>query len=158
MNEQEDYFRFSKNGAVHTLSDRIPFKWSALLVWTSGSFFIPIYFLGFAVGIFVGTLTLIGYLLYRFAAWIYYSEIEIDVKSGKMKRCKKILNRTQKIELITDKFNEKGFEYKELQRSGKTKFLLSYRTHKNHELLLLKNKTDKEFVENYIKEIITVLN
>lgn len=158
MNEHEDYFRISKNGDVHTLSDRIPFKWKELIVWTSASFIFLIYFLGFGVGIFVAFLTLIGYTFYRFASWIYYSEVEIDEKSGKMIRLKKILERTQKTDLITDRFDPNGFEYSELNRSGKNKFLMSYRTHKNHDLLILKSKTDKELIEKYIAEKITVYN
>ena len=158
MNEQEDYFRISKNGDVHTLSNRIPFKWKELLVWTSTSFIFLIYFLGFGIGIFVAILTLIGYIAYRFASWIYYSEVVIDEKSGKMTRLKKILERTQKADLITDRFDPNGFDYTELNRSGKNKFLMSYRTHKNHDLLILKNKTDKELIEKYIAEKITVYN
>lgn len=158
MNEHEDYFRISKNGDVHTLSDRIPFKWKELLVWTSTSFIFLIYFLGFGVGILVAILTLIGYIAYRCASWIYYSEVVIDEKSGKMTRLKKILERTQKADLITDRFDPNGFEYSELNQSGKNKFLMSYRTHKNHDLLILKNKSDKELIEKYIAEKITVYN
>lgn len=158
MNEHEDYFRISKNGDVHTLSDRIPFKWKELLVWTSTSFIFLIYFLGFGVGILVAILTLIGYIAYRCASWIYYSEVVIDEKSGKMTRLKKILERTQKADLITDRFDPNGFEYSELNQSGENKFLMSYRTHKNHDLLILKNKSDKELIEKYIAEKITVYN
>ncbi|WP_396637401.1 hypothetical protein [Maribacter sp. R77961] len=156
MNEHEDYFRFSKNGDVHTLSNRIPFKWTELLIWSSASFIFLIYFLGLGVGIFVAVLSLIGYTFYRFASWIYYSEIEIDEKSGKMTLLKKLLNRTQKMDLITDKFDPNGLEYSELNRSGKNKFLMSYRTHKNHDLLILKNKSDKELIEKYIQEKIKI--
>ncbi|NAY91076.1 hypothetical protein GTQ34_04010 [Muricauda sp. JGD-17] len=158
MNEHEDYFRISKNGQVHTLSDRIPLKWQGLMIWTSSSFIILTLIVGVGVGLFVAILTFIGYLFYRFASWIYYSEVKIDEKSGKMTRLKKILERTQKTDLITDKFDVNGFEYSELNRSGKNKFLMSYRTHKNHDLLILKNKSDKEAIEKYVAEKITVYN
>lgn len=152
MNEKEDYFRISKSGTIHTLSDRIPLKWKELMIWTFASFFILVYFAGILAGLIVAILTLIGYTLYRFASWIYYSEIQIDEKNGKMTRLKKIINRTQTTELITDKFDSKKFEYSELTRSGKTKFLMSYRTHKNHELLILKNETDRKLIDTYIRE------
>jgi len=158
LNENEDYFRISKNGDIHTLSDRIPFNWKELMIWTSASFIFLIWFLGIGVGIFVSILTLIGYTLYRFASWIYYTELKIDEKSGKVTRLKKILDRTQKMELIAEKFDPNRFEYSELTRSGKTKFLMNYRTHKNNELLILKNKADKELIEKYIAEKITVYN
>lgn len=157
MNEKEDYFRISKNGHVHTLSDRIPFNWKELLVWTSTSFIFLIWFLGIGIGMFVAILTLIGYMLYRFASWIYYSELKIDEQSGKITRIKKIFDRTQKTELIADKFDINRFEYSKLTRSGKTKFLMNYRTHKNNELLIIKNKTDKKMIEKYIAEKIIVL-
>lgn len=155
MNEREDYFRISKNGHIHKMSDRIPFNWKELMIWTSASFIFLILFLGIGVGIFIAILTLIGYTIYRFASWFYYSELIIDEKSGKITLLKKILDRTQKTELITEKFDPNRFEYSELTRSGKTKFLMNYRTHKNNELLILKNKADKELIEKYICEKIT---
>ncbi len=158
MNENEDYFRISKNRNIHTLSDRIPFNWKELMIWTSVSFIFLIWFLGIGVGIFVAILTLIGYTFYRFASWIYYTELKIDEQTGKITRLKKILDRTQKTELIANKFDPNRFEYSELNRSGKTKFLMNYRTHKNIELLILRNKTDKELIEKYIAEKITVYN
>ncbi|TXD80805.1 hypothetical protein ESY86_19915 [Subsaximicrobium wynnwilliamsii] len=158
MNENEDYFRISKNGNIHTLSDRIPFKWKELIGWTSASFVFLIYFFGFGIGIFIAILTLIGYTSYRFASWIYYTELLINEKTGNMIRLKKLFDRVQKTELITEKLNPNRFEYSELKRSGKTKYLMNYRTHKNNELLILKNKTDKDIIEKYIAEKITVYN
>lgn len=158
MNEREDYFRISKNGDIHTLNDRIPFRWKELMVFTSTSFIFLILMFEWFVGIFIALLTLICYFLYRFASWIYYSEIKIDERSGKITRLKKILDRTQSTELIAEKFDPNRFEYSELTRSGKTKFLMSYRTHKDNELLIIKNKTDKELIEKYITEKITVYN
>jgi len=158
MNEKEDYFRISKNGDVHILSDRIPLNWKELIIWTSASLIFLIFMLGWLVGIFIAILTLIGYSFYRFASWIYYSEVKIDEKSGKITRLKKIFDRIQKTELITDNFDPNRFEYTELTRSGKTKFLMNYRTHKNNELLILKNETDKNLIKKYITEKITVYN
>ena len=156
MNENENYFRISKNGTIHTLSDRIPFNWKEMMIWTSTSFIFLIWFLGIGVGIFVAILTLIGYTFYRFASWIYYTELKIDEKSGKITRLKKILERTQKTELIADKFEPNRFEYSELTRSGKTKFLMNYQTHKKNELLILRNESDKEIIEKYISEQIKI--
>ena len=152
MNENEDYFRISKNGNVHTLSDRIPFRWKELMIWTSTSFLFLIFLLGVWAGILVAILTLIGYMFYRFAASIYYSVLEIDEQSGRMTRTMKFLDRVDKEELITDKFDPNRFEFSELSRSGKSKFLMNYRTHKNNELLVLKNKKDKEFIQKYISD------
>lgn len=152
MNEKEDYFRIHKEGHLHTLSDRIPFKWKELLLFSSTSILFLFLWLGWLAGFYVSLLTTIVYMFYRFAAWIFYSEIQIDERSGKMTRKRKLLNKVQKVELITDKLNPNRFEFSELSRSGKTKYLLNYRTHKNNELLILRNRKDKEIVENYINE------
>lgn len=109
MNEKEDYFRISKKGHIHTLSDRIPLNWKELMIWSFASFLFLIYFIGLLAGLIVATITLIGYTLYRFASWIYYSEIQIDEKNRKMTRSKKIFDRTQKVDLITVKFNPNRF-------------------------------------------------
>lgn len=158
MNEQEDYFRISKEGHVHTLSDRIPFKWKELIIFTSTSLIFLILSFSWFVGIFIVVLTLICYTLYRFSSWIYYTELKIDEKNGKITRLKKILDRTQKTELIAEKFDPNRFEYLELTRSGKTKFLMNYRTHKDNGLLILRNESDKELIKKYIAEKITIYN
>lgn len=153
MNHKGSYYKISKNGNVHTLSDRLPFNWKELFIWTAASSVFLIWFLGIGLGIFVAALTSIGYILYRFTAWIYYSELKIDEKTGEVTYLKKILEHTQKTELLTNKFDSKRLQFSELTRSGKTKFLMNYRTHKNYELLILNSKKDKEFIEKYITQI-----
>ncbi len=157
MNEKEDYFRILKNGNIHILSDRIPLNWKEVIFTPLSTFFVSfLLFSHWLIGILIGLLTAIGYTLYRFGAWVYYSEIQIDEKSGKMTLVRKILERTQKIDLITDKFEPNRFEFSEINRSGKNKFLMTYRTHKNYDLLILKNKLDKTTIEDYIKKEIKI--
>ncbi len=157
MNEKEDYFRILKNGNIHILSDRIPLNWKEVIFTPLSTFFVTFLLFGhWLIGILIGLLTAIGYTLYRFGAWVYYSEIQIDEKSGKMTLVRKILERTQKIDLITDKFEPNRFEFSEINRSGKNKFLMTYRTHKNYDLLILKNKLDKTTIEDYIKKEIKI--
>ena len=158
MSQKEDYFRISKKGHIHTLSDRIPFLWKELMIFTTANFIFIILFFGRFFGVFIAIMSLICYTVYRFASWIFYSELNIDEKSGKIIRLKKILDRTQKTELIAENFGPNRFEYLELTQSGKTKFLMKYRAYKNHELLILRNNADKEFIEKYIIEKITVYN
>ena len=126
MNENEDYFRFTQDGTVHKLSDRIPFRWKELVIWTVGSFTLLFIFLG-GVGIYVAMLTLVGYALYRLAAWFYFTEIYLDTESKKMIKMKKLLDRSRGYEVITEKFDPANFEFKELVRSGKTKYLFNYK-------------------------------
>ncbi|WP_431127037.1 hypothetical protein [Flagellimonas flava] len=155
MNENEKYFKISKSGHVHTLSSRTPFKWKELMIWTSASFVFLLIWTGWLAVLLITILTSVGYMLYRFAAWVFYAELKIDEKSGKIIRLKKFLDSVQKEELIAENFDPNRFEFTELIRSGKTKYLMSYRTHKNNELLILRSRADKESVQKYILEKIS---
>lgn len=158
MVEEKEYFSISKHGDIHTLSDRIPFKLKELIVVNSASFLFLFFFFGIGIGIFISVLSLLFYIVFRFASWIYYTELKIDQQTGNIIRLKKILDRTHKTELICKTYNLNRFEYKALTRSGKTNYIMSYRTHKNHALLILKNKEDKERIKKYITEEISVYN
>ncbi|UAB82282.1 hypothetical protein INR76_05850 [Marixanthomonas sp. SCSIO 43207] len=80
MNDHEEYFRISRNGHVHILNNRIPFRWKEMIIFTTASFIFLILMFGWFVGLFIAILTLICYTLYRFASWIYYTELKIDKK------------------------------------------------------------------------------
>lgn len=151
----EDYFKIYKNGHIHTLSNRIPFKWKELLAFSSVSLIMLLLLVGWLTATLI---TIIGYTIYRFASWIYYSEIQIDEKNGTIIRLKKLFNQIRKEELITNQFNPNRFEYLAIVRSGKTKFVLNYKTHKNNELLILKNEEDKNLVEKYLAEKVIFKN
>ncbi|RTL11587.1 MAG: hypothetical protein EKK56_08285 [Flavobacteriaceae bacterium] len=158
MEIKEDYFRICKKGNIYIISDRIPFIWKEMLIWNLPTFLGLLYVFGPIVGVYIFILTLFFYILFRFASWIIYTEIQINIESGEMIKVKKIINNTQNINLITNKFDSSKFEYTELNRSGNIKFLMNYKTHKNNELLILRNKTDKEFIEKYIVEKIIIKN
>jgi hypothetical protein len=163
MEIKEDYFRIHKKGNIYVLSDRIPLKWKELMLWSITTFFGLMAFYMFnrlklIIAILIFVFTIIPYIFFRFASWIFYTEIQINIESGEMIKVKKIINKTQNINLITNKFDSSKFEYTELKRSGNTKFLMNYKTHKNNELLILRNKTDKEFIEKYIVEKIIIKN
>lgn len=153
MREHEDYFNISQKEHIHVLSDRIPLRWEELFIWTSASFFILIAFVGPFIGLLIGILTLLGYILYRFASYIVYFELLINTKSGEMIRLQKVFNHTQRKELITTNFDASKFEYIALNRSGEQKFVLRYKTHMNHDLLIIRNEEDKNLIEQYIQEI-----
>lgn len=158
MNEREEYFRLTKKNDVHILSNRIPFKWNELLVWSSASFIFLLIWTGWLGALLIAVLSTLGYGLYRFSAWVFYSELVIDLKSGRVMLLKKLLGKTQNEQLITENFDPSRFEFTALTRSGKTKYLLSYRTHKSHELLVLKNQLDRDRIKKYFSEEKTMLS
>jgi len=137
MNENEDYYRITKKGDIHILSDRTPLKLKEILILPTSTFllFLPI---NWIVGIVVSIL------------WFYFSEIHINEKTREIIHYKKLLNKTKSVNTISKKFNSSFFKFSALNRSGKTKFLMSYVTHKDHDLLILKNELDKNIVLKYI--------
>ncbi|MBW1294279.1 hypothetical protein [Aquimarina litoralis] len=158
MNEKEDYFFISKKKSIHVISSRTPIKWKELLVWSFSSFFFLVYFTGLLAGLIIAILTTIGYTMYRFAAWIYYTEIQINEDNGSILQVKKILGQTRSVVLIADTFDTARFEYIPLNRSGKNKFLMRYKTHKDNDLLILKNKTDRDILKDYMEKDIRISN
>lgn len=156
MNEKEDYFRFSQSGHIHTLSDRIPLNWKQVLILPISIFILLLFITGWLVGLVIGVISGVGYLFYRFASWIYYTEIKIDTKYGRIIRLKKIFSKIVSKELITDNFDSNRFNFVELTRSGKTKFSMNYKTHKIHNLLIIRSIEGKNKIEQYIAKKIIV--
>ena len=50
MTKNDSNISFSKNGHAHVLSNRIPFRWKELLVWTTTSFIFLIVVFGWLIG------------------------------------------------------------------------------------------------------------
>ena len=158
MNEKEQYYSFTKHNNIHILSDRMPFNWKEVLIFTVTSFTFLIWFMGFLIGIYIFLLTQLGYILYRFSSSIYYTEIHFNEKTKRMVKLKKLFNSVKNSELIANSFDNNNFDFIELTRSGKTKYVLNYKTHKNNELLIIKNIDDKKQIENYIINNFTFSN
>lgn len=155
MDEIRNYFSIWNEGNVHIISDRIPINWKEIAILPISSFLILVFIIGWLGALVVGILSAVFYTLFRFAAWFYYSETHIDVRAGKIKRIKKILDTTRREEIISNTIDPDNFSFIELNRSGRVKYLLRYRTHKENDLLILKNLEDKNFVQSYIsKEVV----
>ena len=152
MNSGEDYFRFLQHGHIHTLSDRIPLHWKQILLIPLSIFVILGILMGWIVGAVVGIISAVGYLLYRAASWMYYSEVQFDTKTGRLVQYKKLFNKTKSSDIITEKFDPGNLEFIDVSRSGKKKFALNYKTHKDNILLIIKGESDKSVIEKYIRE------
>lgn len=48
------------------------------------------------------------------------------------------------------------FVFTEVSRSGKTTYVFGYKTHKVHDLLILKSKSDKELLNSQLKQLPTI--
>lgn len=151
MNENEDYYRFHKRGDLHVLSTRIPFKGSDLII-APLSVGIPLMaFLGWFQGIIAGLLTFVVYGGYRYAASLHYHELHIDSASGNVRWVKMKKNNVIESVAIDDQFEISKIIFEEMTRSGSTKYLLRYRTHKDHDLLVLKTAKDRDAITDYLR-------
>lgn len=90
-------------------------------------------------------------MFYRFAAWFFYSEIQINEHTGQMEWQKKLLSNIKSSEVVTEQFDIERFEFVELSRSGQTKFLMRYLSHKPYDLLILKDVDDKNKIKKYLQ-------
>ena len=147
MNEKEVNFQISKEGDKIVISSRVPFKWKEILVIGPLSFVILILMFGWFVGTWVSVLSNLGYIIYRFAAWFYYSNIIIDSQMGELTIESFLFGSRLKSELISNAFRVENIVFKKMARSGKTKYLMSYRRFTDKELLIIRNSSDKERIK-----------
>jgi len=87
------------------------------------------------------------YIIFRFAAWYYYSELVLDTSKMYLISNKYLFRKLKKTKVLTEKYNPKKLVFKEIQNAGKTKYILCYADYKDTELLIVKNSNDKEYLE-----------
>ena len=158
MNQNEDYYNITKNGHTHILSDRIPVKWKEIIILPIILFVPLFYWVGWFPGLVAGFIAGVGYALYRYAASIKYKEVHIDEQTGKMVLFNLYKERITDEEVVTEKYDPKNVVFKELTRSGNTKFLMTYKTHRDTDLLIIKTKKDKELLKAYFTDQIIIHN
>ncbi len=158
MNTNEDYFQINKNGHIHILSDKIKLDWKELIVLPL-MILLPIgFWFDWFIGFIIAFIAEIGYALYRIAASYKYSEVHIDEQSGRMLQRKMFKNKISEEHIITKHYDASNIEFRALTRSGKTKFLLVYKTEKDNDLIVFRTERDKQLVENYLKDEVTIHN
>ncbi len=151
MSGQSKYFNFVKNGNIHILSDRMPLNWKEILVFPLISFLIVGFLSTWLVGFVVCVINFFLYTLFRFSAWFYYSETHFNENTNSITQYRKLINKPLSIVKISDKINKDNFNFIEINRSGKIKYLFQYTiAHKPIDLLIVKTKEDKSFIENYL--------
>jgi hypothetical protein len=142
-----------KNDKI-VLSDRMKINWKEIILFPIPFFIVMLiitqkWILALIIGLFAGVL----YMIFRFSAWILYSEIHIDSQKRNLKKITMLFDKVKKIKIITDKLSVENFEFKKLERSGKLKYLMNYKTHKDNTLLILKNKSDKDYISELINDL-----
>ncbi len=156
LNQDEDYFRITKKGHTHILSDKISVQWKELIVLPVVVFIPLLYLIGWFPGLVMGILAGVGYAIYRYASSIKYKEIHIDEETGRMSLVYFFKGKVSNEELITEKYDATHLVFTERSRSGTTKFIMTYKTHVDSDLLIIKSRKDKEYLEDYYRNEIKI--
>jgi hypothetical protein len=105
-----------------------------------------LFFLRFNVILFlyVFSLTIITYSLFRLFAWMYYSEIVLNSNQKKLYVLKYRFNKLLEKEIVSNDFKNENLQFKKSERSGKVKYIICYKTFKEYELLVV---NEKDFIK-----------
>ena len=90
----------------------------------------------------ISLLVFITYLIFRVLAVIYYSEIKINFEKKLIEINKIKFNELRSKQIITDKYNYEGITFKKIERSGRTRYIMIYKTYKENELIIINEESD----------------
>ncbi len=152
MTNSTKYFSLTRTKNSYYINDRMRINWKEIVLFPIPFFILLFFFVGPLVALVVSIFVTILYILFRFSAWYYYTEIHIDKSIREMTIVKKSFNSTYKTEILTKDFKFENIEYKEITSGGKTKFALIYKTHKENVLFILRNKKEKDIIEEFLEK------
>jgi hypothetical protein len=132
-----------------TISDRMPIKFLDISIFLVLTSVFAIFFLG-VTGIVYSLIFSLGYVLFRYFAWLIWKRIEIDFDSKKLTITNMLLNKVKSSEILTSNFDYSNFTLKEFEQSGMKRAMIQYQSHKLMDLLLLTHQDDIELVKNEI--------
>jgi len=137
MNNEVSIYKIDDEVIINT---RVKFISKDIFYYTLPTIIlIPMHFLIF---VYVFLLTLITYSLFRLFTWMYYSEIIINQKKGTLYVSKFKFSNLLDKKLVSSDFIYENLKFKKIERRGKIKYIISYETHKEIELLII---TEKEY-------------
>ena len=156
MDNFKQYFSIIKedHGAL-IINDRIPLNWKEIGLFSISLIGLLSFVINILAGISIGIFFSLLYIVFRFMAWIFYKEIIINMFSKTIQIKKYRLGELTSENLLDTELDLGNFVFKEVSRSGTIKYVLNYKTHKEHDLLILKSKSDKEIVDEYLKQLPT---
>ena len=104
--------------------------------------FLFFFLTNFIVATLITFFVFITYFVFRVISVAYYSIIIFDFNKKEIVKESYRGNEIVDSKLITNRLETKNIIFKEIIRSGKTKYLLSYKSYKEIELVLIKEKED----------------
>lgn len=129
-----------------TISDRMPFYILDVSWFILSISIVAISILGI-VGIVYAFVFSIGYLLFRYTAYIIWKTIEIDFVKNQLTITNMVFNKENNTQLVTSCFKRDNLILKEFEQSGMQRAMLQYKSHKITDLVLLTHSKDIELVK-----------
>lgn len=128
------------------ISDRMPFHILDVILFVLSISIVAVFILGI-VGIVYALVFSIGYLLFRYTAYIIWKTIEIDLVKNQLIITNRVFNKKNKTQLISSSFKRDNLILKEIEQSGMQRAMLQYKSHKIIDLVLLTHSKDIELVK-----------
>lgn len=132
---------FKKEGEI-VISTRIKFISKDILYYALPTLFFLYYHV--VLFLYIFSLTIITYSLFRLFAWIYYSEIVLNSNQKKVYVLKYRFSKLLEKKIVSNDFKNENLQFRKSERSGKVKYVIYYKTFKEHELLIV---NEKDFIK-----------
>jgi hypothetical protein len=129
-----------------SISDRMPIRYLEILLFIVVTSVASVFFVGIA-GVIYSLFFSLGYVLFRYFAWLIWKRIEIDIDNKKLTITNMLLNKSKSTEILTSNFDYSNFTLKEFEQSGMKRAMIQYQSHKLTDLLLLTHAGDIELIK-----------
>lgn len=128
------------------ISDRMPIKVSDIAMFLGVISAIAIYFFSI-VGVIYAVVFGLGYIVFRYFAWIIWKRIEIDHDSKKLTISNMLLDKVRNTKVLTNKFDLSNLTLYEFEQSGMKRGMIQYKNHKKNDLMLLTHPSDIDAIK-----------
>lgn len=154
MNKNSIYFHVTETENELIIDDRLEVSWKEIILYPF-PFFLALIFLKeyWFVVLPLFLLISLGYLFFRFFAWLFYKKIKINKINKNIEEVHFFLNRKRSYTLIDTMFSIDNISFLKEERSGDLKFILRYTNYKNYDLLVVKSIEDKSLLEKYFSKL-----
>lgn len=74
----------------------------------------------------------------------------MDSAKTELKINTKFLNKVTKCRVVSNRFDKTNFIFKEMNQSGKKKFLVQYKEYKTHDLFILQDENELKQIQEFL--------
>lgn len=131
------------------ISDRMPINVVDILLFLLVISAVAVALLG-PVGVVYSVLFSIGYIAFRYMAWVMWQKIEINLETNQITTTKMIFGKNMGSRVLSNRFKMKDLNLREFEQSGMQRAMLQYDSHLIHNLLLLTHPKDIRLIKEEV--------